>query len=388
MIKDQKLDIYSQDGVNVALGDLASSFAAKQCVKTYSNSSIANVLDLSNGNFRGPRSVQLKSGYDCTGTGKYSLSCAPDGIGTKVVLHDSAKSWGVAAFDLVAMTSFDLVRWGGKPVYFTSVLDVKTLGNNVSSETFKAVKKLYKGMRKAATAVQMIVLNGETAELASTVTSENPNAILNYNWGGSAQGLFHQDRMILGNTLRPGQIVMLLKENGFRSNGISSVRKALVRKFGEKWYLKKEAMQYIKMAAQHSVLYDAFFCAINGWDNLTPNIKVHLLVHLSGGSFESKLGHDLLFPQGLSANLKHLYEPPEIMKKCAEWRGMDCTSIYKTWNGGQGALAIIDRNKEDIFVKTAAQFGLDAKRGGVIERKSTPRVKIRSAFSGEKIVFT
>lgn len=384
MTNCKKEKFYGLDGVDVQLGDLASSIAAQNCIDTYENSPLAKVIDMTSGNFRGPRGVKLYKKYRGS---DYILSCAPDGIGTKVVLHDAAKSWGVAAFDLVAMTSFDLVRWGGVPVYFTSVLDVKSLGKDKNSETFKAVMALYKGMKDAATKINMIVLNGETAELQSTVTSENEDAILKFNWGGSAQGLFHKDRMILGNTLKPGQIVMVLKENGFRSNGISSVRKAFLLKFGDKWCLCEKAMPFIKAAAKPSVLYDKFFCAINGWSNDAPKIKVHSLIHLSGGSFESKFGRDILFPLGLSANLTDLWKPPEIMEKCAEWRGMDCKSIYETWNGGQGALAVIDRKKEDLFVETAASFGLKAKMAGVIDKKHTPQVRIKSAFSGEEIVF-
>jgi len=377
--------IYGQDGVNVSLGDRASAIAAGFCKKTYKNSQLARVVDMTNGNFRGPRGIDLDDQYRVRG---FNLSCAPDGIGTKVVLHDCAKAWGRAAFDLVAMTSFDLVRWGGVPIYFTSVLDVQSLGSDENSDTFNAVTSLYEGSCAAATAVNMIVLNGETAELSSTVTSENEDTILKFNWGGSAHGLFHEDRMILGNTLKPGQILMLLKENGFRSNGISTVRKAFLIKFGDKWYICEEAQPFIKAAAEPSVLYDKFFCAINGWTDDVPNIKVHSLVHLSGGSFESKLGKDILFPLGLSADLTNLCKPPEIMKNCADWRGMDCKSIYETWNGGQGAAAVIDKKDEDLFIEIAANFGLEAQYGGEIIKKSTPEVRIKSAFSGEVITFS
>lgn len=102
-------EIYSEDGVNVDLGDLASKFAAQICQSTYGFSPIANVVDSSNGNFRGPRGIQLKPEFDSNAC---IWSCAPDGIGTKVVITDSVGCYGVSAFDLLAMTSFDLIRWG------------------------------------------------------------------------------------------------------------------------------------------------------------------------------------------------------------------------------------------------------------------------------------
>jgi len=76
------MDKYSEDGVNVNLGDLASMAAFEECKATYRNSPIATVIDTSNGNFRGPRGIQLNPDFDSTGC---IWSCAPDGIGTKVV---------------------------------------------------------------------------------------------------------------------------------------------------------------------------------------------------------------------------------------------------------------------------------------------------------------
>jgi phosphoribosylaminoimidazole (AIR) synthetase len=101
--------IYLQDGVNVDLGDLVSKFAADICKSTYDFSPIAKVVDTTNGNFRGPRGIQLKPDFNSDG---FIWSCAPDGIGTKVIITDSVCSHLFSAFDLIAMTSFDLVRGG------------------------------------------------------------------------------------------------------------------------------------------------------------------------------------------------------------------------------------------------------------------------------------
>lgn len=376
--------VYKTDGVDVKLGDIASKIASEFCKATYESCPVARVVDMSNGNFRGPRGIELAPKFRQDG---YYLGCAPDGIGTKVILHDSAKSWAVAAYDLIAMTSFDLVRWGGLPIYFSSVLDVKTLGEDEDSDAFNAVKMLYFGAANACHKVGMIMLNGETAELNATVTSENKNATLMFNWGGCAQGIYNRNKMILGDTLQSGQVVMILKENGFRSNGIGSVRKAFSLKFGENWHLDEKAKAYIKAASTPSVLYDRFFCDINGWFDDENFIKVHSLIHLTGGSFESKLGKDILFPLGLSANLTNLYSPPEIMKECAQWRGMSCKDVYETWNGGQGALAIIDEKDVDRFILCANSYNLDTHVGGIITSNAYPSVKIKSALSEEIIEF-
>ena len=115
-----------------------------------------------------------------------------------------------------------------------------------------------------------------------------------------------------------------------------------------------------------------------------PLVPMHLIVHLSGGAFKSKLGEDMLAPQGLSAVLPDLFEPPEIMKKCKDWRGMNDVEVYTTLNGGQGALSVVDEEYVDLMLQFAHNHGVEAKAAGTIEKekKSGSRVAIKSQFPG------
>jgi phosphoribosylformylglycinamidine cyclo-ligase len=171
-------------------------------------------------------------------------------------------------------------------------LDVSSLGDSVFSPEYQAVLDLFRGLKNAAEKIGIIVLNGETAELSSLVSSENPGATLKYNWGGSVHGLYHPDKMITGDKVAAGQVVVAFKENGFRSNGISSVRKAFSIKFGENWFCTELAQKYLLQAATPSLLYDKLFVDANGWLG-NPRIDIKAIIHLTGGSFKSKLGDSL-----------------------------------------------------------------------------------------------
>ena len=128
--------------------------------------------------------------------------------------------------------------------------------------------------------------------------------------------------MILGDKIKAGDVVIALKEHGFRSNGISSVRKAFAKRFGPDRFDDPEAKAYIAQAAAPSLLYDNFLTHLNGWD--TPEfekvVDVHGIVHLSGGAFKGKFLDDMLQLNGQSAVLDNLFEMPEIMLQCAERR--------------------------------------------------------------------
>jgi len=50
----------------------------------------------------------------------------------------------------------------------------------------------------------------------------------------------------------------------------------------------------------------------------------------------------MLRSQDLSAELFDLFTPPDIMLKCAKWREFSDEECYSTWNGGQGAIVVVD----------------------------------------------
>lgn len=379
-------DKYKEDGVDIGAGDTFSAYVKELAEQTWRGSRFVEVADLSRGNFRGPRGYTLKNlPPGCLETG------VMDGIGTKVVIIDAAGNFSDAASNLIAMTAMDITRYGGLPLIFLNIFDVSSLGE-IGSERFEACKQIMWGLWRQATEKGFVILNGETAELGLCVGSENPDARVMFNWGGCMLGVYHPDKMILGDTLRPGQVIIALRDD-FRSNGISSVRKALTIKYGAEWWENPEATVDILAAASPSVVYDRFLNYLNGWynekeDQLKPVIKMHLIVHLSGGAFESKLGNDVLKRLCLSAELLDLFEPPEIMQKCAEWRGMSPEECYRTWNGGQGALVVVDRENVNEFIHSAEkQLRIEAKVVGKITEQKAHTVAIRSQFGDGEMIY-
>lgn len=379
MLKE-KPDLYAEDGVNVHAGDEFSAHAGSVCLQSFENSPYVKVRDLSEGYFRGVRSFRfhhLPRGYE--------FDMTSDGNGTKVVLSAAAEMYGQAACDLLAMSGMDITRNGGLGLVFNNVLDVSTL-DEPGTPTHQAFIELVNGLGKAAKKLNVVLFRGETAELGVCISSENPKSGVKFNWSGSMLGVYHKSKMITGNTLEKGMFVVALRERGFRANGISSARKALAMKFGPEWWNNPEAAKYIRMAAEPSELYDPLLQYLNGWyfDDFDRPITMHSIVHLSGGAFEGKLGKDILFPRGLSADLYDLWEPAEIMRHCAEWRGMDDEGCYKTWHGGQGALVVVSRREVSFLINKAKEHGIEAKVCGEITKWDEPMVRIQSQFTPEK----
>src|SRR3989344_5964909 len=96
---------YASDGVDVEEESLFSQYAASICRASYKNSPYVQVQDYSQGNFRGPRPFILK------GLPKgVSIEASTDGIGTKGVVIDAARSHEDTAYDIIAMTASAITR--------------------------------------------------------------------------------------------------------------------------------------------------------------------------------------------------------------------------------------------------------------------------------------
>ena len=377
-------DIYSKDGVNVHEGDQLSSYAGSICKNSYENSSFVDIHDISAGHFRGPRTFSFKNLPE-----GYTIDAAPDGIGTKVVMIDAAMTHRDASRDVMAMTGGDIVRFGGLPLVFINVLDVATLGQE-GDKTNTQFREMITGLGEAAKEQNIVVLKGETAELGACIGSENENATTKFNWAGMMIGVYHPDKMITGSTLASGQKIIALREHGFRSNGSSSTRKAFAMKYGKDWWSNPDAADDIQKAAVPSILYARFLATMNGWytDDFKAELTAHAVIHITGGGIPSKLGEDILFPRGLSGKLDNLWEPSEIMKNCAQWRGASDEECYRTWNGGQGMLVVVDEVDTERCITMAKEFNIEAQVAGTITKEDTPKLEIVSQFSGNTITIT
>ncbi len=385
-------DFYAAAGVNVSLGDVFSARSKKICKETWNNSPYVVVTDHATHSFRGPVTHRFQNlPNDC------EEMMGSDGVGTKVGIVTAAKAHATCGYDLMAMKAMDRTRWGGLPLVATNVLDVRTLGESEESPTFQAFVRLIEGMKNAADEIGVVITAGETAELGMFVGSEDPKALTMFNWSGSIIGAAHPNKMITGERMRPGHIVIALEDVGPRSNGISAIRKALALRFGSEWWANPDALPWIQAAATPCVLYDKFLCTMHGWHGsprFEAMIEMFCIAHITGGGIPGKFFNDIVKPLGLSAELGDLFDPAPILRSTAEWYTIDGRSMpdrecYERFHGGQGALVVIDAADERRFIEHARNFGISAKACGRITETSTkPRLVINSKFCGEMLIYT
>lgn len=381
--------VYEKSGVNVSLGDMFSAFAATVCRRTWKNTPHVAMYDYAEGHFRGPRA------YEFVGLPEgCRMDAGMDGVGTKTGLIAAALSPRTAGYDLIAMTAMDRSRWGNLPLYLDNVLDVASLGATQKDTTYRFFCELMLGLEKAANELGIVLgYGGELAELGAFVGSENPDAKVKFNWAGHMHGVMHPDKIIRGNTIAVGDVVVAFPERGPRSNGISAIRRALRVRFGKEWWANQDAYSAILAASEPSVLYDRFFARLNGWyaSDYEVVLPLKCIVHVTGGGIPGKFGHDVLFRLGLSADLEDLPNPPFILLECLNWlrqSGEDVSDAdcYTMWHGGPGALAVVAPEYEGDLHRHAKKMGILARSCGRIVKLGKPQIRVRSKFGSDEVL--
>ena len=219
---------YADSGVNIELGDDASKILYNATKQTWKNrKGILGEVIVPFDDFSGLRMI------DVSGLPEGTMICLGfDGVGTKIEIAERIGDYSTIAFDLLAMVCDDAVVRGGEPVIVGSILDVNTLGKENDSYT-EQVRQLAQGYIKAASDANVAIINGELAELGNRIGGYGN---FNCNWGAGLIWFAKKDKMFTGKEIKVGDKVVAFREKGFRSNGLSLVRKIFKQALGNSWH--------------------------------------------------------------------------------------------------------------------------------------------------------
>jgi phosphoribosylformylglycinamidine cyclo-ligase len=320
------------------------------------------------------------------------LNLGFDGVGTKVEVSERLDDHSVVAHDLFAMVCDDAVVRGAEPVAIGSILDVKHLGDPDDPASINharnAVQQLSQGYVEAAKLAGVVVVNGEVAELGDRIGGYEGNPYnLNYNWGAAILWIAHKDRVLTGHEVREGDTLIGLVEHGFRSNGITDVRKAMLEHYGKEWQdvvvpeLGKLSLG--KLVQRPSAIYSKFVSSlIGGYDiDVEPKAAITAVSHITGGGQPGKLKR-VMEPSGLGVEIDNPINPPKIMLEVQKLRGFSDEKAYGKWHMGSG-MVLATPDPEKVLTEAAKQ-GIEAQAIGRVTGKAGIRIRNRGVQQQEE----
>ncbi len=344
----KKIKKYALAGVNIEEGDASSSIAGKFAGTTFAGRK--NKIG---------EPVKLLGGFaGILDFGKYYLVTGDDGVGTKMEVAERLGKFDSLGADLVAMVSDDAVCLGAEVVSMTNTLDAAKLDR-------KIVGELLKGLAHFCLKQKIVIAGGELAEVGDAV-----NGMV---WNATAIGIVAKKRVILGDKIKAGDIVIALRENGLRSNGFSLARKILKDNFGKDWHKEKPALAkagvgnktWGEILLTPSEIYHAAVLGLVGRFGEKRSVDVRGICHVTGGGIPGNLPR-ILKNKKLGAKLDNLWPIPKFVEELIRLGKVDLEEAREVWNLGNGMLIVVAAKDTARSLKILAKNKIAARIAGAI----------------------
>lgn len=205
--REMKPLTYAQAGVDIEEGERLVR-RIKPIVETTRRPEVLSGI----GGFAGLCSVP--SGYD-----EPVLVSGTDGVGTKLKIAFATGRHDTVGIDLVAMCANDVAVTGAEPLFF---LDYFAAGKLERKTAESVITGIAAGCREAGCAL----LGGETAEMPGFYPDGE------YDLSGFCVGVVERKKILTGETIREGDVLIGVASSGLHSNGFSLARKALFEELG------------------------------------------------------------------------------------------------------------------------------------------------------------
>lgn len=276
------------------------------------------------------------------------LVAGTDGVGTKLRLAFEWNRHDTIGQDLVAMSVNDILVQGAEPLFF---LDYFACGKLTVDTAATVVGGIAKGCELSGCAL----IGGETAEMPGMYPPGE------YDLAGFAVGAVEKSKIITGNTIIPGDVVLAIASSGAHSNGYSLVRK-IIERAGAKPSddLGGRPLGDVVMAPTEIYVKPLL--------KLISEIDVKGMAHITGGGLVDNIPRVL--PENTQAVLhRDSWQMPELFRWLQMKGGVADVEMVRVFNCGIGMVVIVSPAQADAAIKSLSAQGLKAWTvGEVVER--------------------
>ncbi len=300
------------------------------------------------------------------------LAISTDSVGSKVLVAELLGKYDTLGIDCIAMNANDVLCVGAEPIALVDYIAVQEARADVLEQLGRG---LYEGARQA----NITIPGGELAQLPEVVQGAHPGTGLDL--VGTCVGIGALDRLIVGQDLTPGDVVLGLESSGIHSNGLTLARKVL---FDTAGYRPDEHLQEFGRTVGEELLEPTRIYVRPVWQMLAERIPIHGLYHITGDGLlnlargENAVGFDL----------EWLPEPQPIFDVIRRRGGISAPEMYRVFNMGVGFCLVLPETAVGDAQRVAAAHGLTAHVLGITIADTRRRVWLRPVgLVGEGEVF-
>jgi len=263
------------------------------------------------------------------------LVSSVDGVGTKLKVAFATGIHTTCGKDLVAHCVDDIFVQGATPLFFMDYIATGKMDPRIIAEV---VEGLAAGCRQSGCAL----LGGETAEMPGFYGAGE------YDLAGFIVGVVDKKKLIDGQSIRPGQVILGLPSSGLHTNGYSLARKLLFETAG---YRVDTYLPEIRATVAEALLAPHL--------NYLPILKslvdkglIRGMAHITGGGLTENVPR--ILPPGCAAHIRLDSWPVLPLFQLLQGIGnIEPLEMLRTFNMGVGMAVIVE---EKDLAKITAHF--------------------------------
>jgi phosphoribosylformylglycinamidine cyclo-ligase len=247
--------------------------------------------------------------------GSFALAMTTDGVGSKVLIANAISKWDTVGIDCIAMNVNDLYAIGAEPIAFVDYLAVEKVNPERAAQ-------IAIGLARGAEISNMTIVGGETASL--------PEIIRGFDLAGTAIGIVDKDKIVTGEKIRQGDVLVGVPSSGLHSNGYTLARRIVA---------ESKNTYFDAMPGSKNTIGEELLVPTRIYPEVVELVQkcdVHGLAHITGSGLLklrriSQLGFEITDP----------LEPQPIFRFLQEQGNVDDEEMYRTFNMGMGFVVVL-----------------------------------------------
>jgi phosphoribosylformylglycinamidine cyclo-ligase len=250
--------------------------------------------------------------------GDYLLVTSVDGVGTKLMIASMMGRHDTVGQDIVNHCVNDILVQGARPVFFMDYIAAGAL-------TPEFIGEIVEGLVAGCQAVGCALIGGETAEMPGVYEDGQ------YDLVGFVGGVVERSRLVSGERVEPGDVLLGLGSDGLHTNGYSLARKVLFEAEG----LAADSQVPELGCTIGEELLRVHRCYAPAVLPILADLDIRGMAHITGGGLPDNVVRFL--PKGCRAVLERGTWPvPPIFELIQRLGQVPEEDIYHTFNMGLG----------------------------------------------------
>ena len=311
MTDQQKSYTYRDAGVDIDAGERAVRMMKAHVRSTFTPNVLAEL-----GTFGAMFALDVKD-YAAP-----VLVSSVDGVGTKLKVAFTTGRHTTVGQDIVNHCIDDILVQGAKPLFFLDYFAVGKLEPEVAAQ-------IVEGLSIACKAAGCALIGGETAEMSDLYAPGE------YDLAGMIVGIVDRERVMTGENIRPGDLVIGLASNGLHTNGYTLARKLVFEVAG---LTPGDQFPWGRSVADE--LLRVHRCYAPAVLPLLKDNLVQGMAHITGGGLPGNLVRVL--PEGSQAQLDpQTWEIQPIFSFLQQTGNVPRGDLFRTFNMGVGFTLVV-----------------------------------------------